>query len=60
MEVECFRWKKALTRLILWKPYIFSCLTKLENCRKAQGSIKSQNLMRTQFASQSLRLRCCV
>jgi len=37
MEVGCFRWKKAPTLLILWKPYILSCLTKLENCSKAKG-----------------------
>ena len=36
MEARCFRWKKALTLLILWKPYMFSCLTKLENCSKAK------------------------
>lgn len=34
MEARCFRWNEALTLLILWKPYIFSCLTKLENCSK--------------------------
>ena len=32
--------KKALTRLILWKPYIFSCLTKLENCSKAREHVR--------------------
>lgn len=31
------RRRKAPTLLILWKPYIFSCLTKLENCSKARG-----------------------
>ena len=35
---KCFRWEKALTLLILWKPYIFNCLTKLENCSTAKGT----------------------
>ena len=38
MEARCFRRNKALTLLILWKPYIFSCLTKLENCSKTGGN----------------------
>lgn len=37
MERRLLRRRKARTLLILWKPYIFSCLTKLENCSKARG-----------------------
>ena len=29
-----FQGESALTLLILWKPYMFSCLTKLENCSR--------------------------
>ena len=38
MEPGFHRRRKAPTLLILWKPYIFSCLTKLENCSKARGT----------------------
>lgn len=38
MELKFFRWEKALTLLILWKPYMFSCLTKLENYSKGRGT----------------------
>jgi hypothetical protein len=62
MGVRYFRWKKALTLLILWKPYMFSCLTKLENCPTfiGQVGVRSQELMRIEYASQSSRLRYCV
>ena len=30
-----------LTRLILWKPYMFSCRTKLENCADAEMTVRS-------------------
>ena len=43
MEHIFLRRRKALTLLILWKPYIFSCLTKLENCSKAKGTRSREN-----------------
>ena len=33
--------EKTPTRLILWKPYMFSCRTKLENCADAEMTVRS-------------------